>query len=365
MRGIVHGGDGVHVSFPFFPPSAILHVPNLQCRAPTTGGQYHWVSEFAPPSSQRFLSYLVGWLCVLGWQVGNVAVAFLTAQQIQGLIILNNLETYTPQRWHLTLLVIAIETVCQLLNTVWYRALPLLETLALILHLGGFFAVLGPLWASEGFRTRATSSLGEVFFTFTDGGGWGNTALSCLVGMVSPLFGLIGPDSAGHMAEELRNASKSLPRAMISTMLANGALGLVSIVTFCMTMGGDVEDVEDILATPTTQPFIQVFFNATGSKVGTTLMTCVMVVMAACGVVNNIATSSRQLWAFARDKGVPFSSWFANVHPGMGLPVNALVFSYGLAVALSLINIGSTIVSFFPPFFFLFLGSDAGEGVLT
>ena len=191
--------------------------------------------------------------------------------------------------------------------------------------------------------------------------------------MVSPLFGLIGPDSAGHMAEELRNASKSLPRAMISTMLANGALGLVSIVTFCMTMGGDVEDVEGILATPTTQPFIQVFFNATGSKVGTTLMTCVMVVMAACGVVNNIATSSRQLWAFARDKGVPFSSWFANVHPGMGLPVNALIFSYGLAVALSLINIGSTIVSFFPCFFLLFslLGVIPGrvyvprEGVLT
>jgi hypothetical protein len=29
-------------------------------RAPTSGGQYHWVSEFAPPSCQRFLSYIVG-----------------------------------------------------------------------------------------------------------------------------------------------------------------------------------------------------------------------------------------------------------------------------------------------------------------
>ncbi len=28
--------------------------------APTSGGMYHWVSEFAPPEYQRFLSYVTG-----------------------------------------------------------------------------------------------------------------------------------------------------------------------------------------------------------------------------------------------------------------------------------------------------------------
>jgi choline transport protein len=27
-----------------------------------------WVSEFAPRSQSRFLSYTVGWLAALGWQ---------------------------------------------------------------------------------------------------------------------------------------------------------------------------------------------------------------------------------------------------------------------------------------------------------
>lgn len=31
-------------------------------------GQYHWVSELAPPSIQRELSYGVGWLTAMGWQ---------------------------------------------------------------------------------------------------------------------------------------------------------------------------------------------------------------------------------------------------------------------------------------------------------
>lgn len=29
-------------------------------RAPTPGGQYHWVSEFAPPSAQKILSFITG-----------------------------------------------------------------------------------------------------------------------------------------------------------------------------------------------------------------------------------------------------------------------------------------------------------------
>jgi hypothetical protein len=36
--------------------------PSYICfsRAPTSGGQYHWVSEFAPPKYQKFLSYASG-----------------------------------------------------------------------------------------------------------------------------------------------------------------------------------------------------------------------------------------------------------------------------------------------------------------
>ncbi|KAK5651159.1 hypothetical protein OQA88_13206 [Cercophora sp. LCS_1] len=316
--------------------AAILSMAEMASMAPTTGGQYHWVSEFAPAEWQRFLSFVVGWLCVLGWQVGNAAISFLVAQQILGVVVLDTNEGYyVPERWHLTLVVVGIMTVCMLLNTVLYRALPVVEMVALVLHLAGFVAVLVPLWVT-GPRVQSAR---EVFFTFTDGGGWGNVGLSCLVGILSPIFSLIGPDSATHMAEELRDASKSLPRAMIATALVNGALGFVMVVTFCMVLG----DLDSVLQTPTTQPFIQVFYNAVGSRGGATVMTCIMIVMAACGVVNNIATSSRQLWAFARDQGMPFSGWFAKVHPRWGLPLNALGVSYVFAVLLSLINIGSTV----------------------
>jgi len=46
--------------------TVVLSMAEMASMAPTAGGQYHWVSEFAPKQYQKFLSYLVGWLCVLG-----------------------------------------------------------------------------------------------------------------------------------------------------------------------------------------------------------------------------------------------------------------------------------------------------------
>ncbi|KAK3389586.1 putative GABA permease [Podospora didyma] len=336
--GLVNGGTGgliwMYLGTFFGFTCVVVSMAEMASMAPTTGGQYHWVSEFAPASSQRFLSYLVGWLSVLGWQVGNVAIGFLVAQQIQGVVLLNH-ESYVPERWHLTLIVIAVETFCQVLNTTFYRQLPLLETLALLLHVAGFLIILIPLWVL-GPRAEDPSA---VFFTFTDGGGWGNTGLSCLIGILTPIFSLLGPDSATHMSEELRNASKSLPRAMIATMIANGVMGFVMLVTVCMVLG----DIQAVLATPTGQPFVHVFYNVVQSKSGASAMASILIIMSLVGNTNNIATSSRQLWAFARDKGVPYSDWLSAVHPRLDLPVNALIFSYVMAVLLSLINIGSTI----------------------
>lgn len=38
----------------------MLSLAEMASMCPTSGGQYHWVSEFAPPKYQRFLSYMTG-----------------------------------------------------------------------------------------------------------------------------------------------------------------------------------------------------------------------------------------------------------------------------------------------------------------
>lgn len=155
-------------------------------RAPTTGGQYHWVSEFSPRSCQKFLSYITGWLLVLGWQSGVAITAFQAGTITQGLLILNY-PSYVPERWHGTLLLIAVAGVGVAFNTLLIKKLPLIESVILLLHVGGFFAILIPLWA-----TSSPKPPSEVFFNFQDNGDWGSPVGACILGILSPMFSFMG-----------------------------------------------------------------------------------------------------------------------------------------------------------------------------
>lgn len=313
--------------------SVIASMAEMASMAPTSGGQYHWVSELAPKQHQQSLSYLVGWLCVLGWQTGIVSVAFLAANQIQGLVILNN-PNYVPERWHGTLIVIAVAGFSIVFNTLLARKLPLIEGIVLVLHVLGFFAIFITMWVL-GPRSPAK----EVFGGFQDNAGWGNVGLSVLVGQLSAIFSLLGSDAATHMSEELRDASHTLPRAMIWTAISNSILGFLMLVTFCICLG----DVDSAIMTPTGQPHIQVLYNVTQSLTATTVLASITTIMAVFGCINNVATCSRQLFAFARDQGVPFSLFLSYVRPGWDIPVNSVIVSFAITISLSLINIGSTV----------------------
>lgn len=96
---------------------------------------------------------------------------------------------------------------------------------------------------------------------------------------------------------------------MITSVVLNAVSGFAMLVTVCFTMG----DVQDILSTATGYPFIQVFYNATNSLPGTNAMTAIIILTLTASSITEVATASRQLWSFARDRGLPFSEFFGYV----------------------------------------------------
>ncbi|GIJ90310.1 hypothetical protein Asppvi_009264 [Aspergillus pseudoviridinutans] len=221
-----------------------------------------------------------------------------------GVVAINYPETYTYEPWHVTLLVIAVALIALLFNTLLAQKLPLIEGIILVIHCFGFFGILIPLWVLS---PRPAAS--EVFGSIEDRGGWGNNGLACLVGLVGPIYALIGPDSAVHMSEEIRDASRVLPLGMIWTLILNGSTGFVMIVTLAFCVG----DIDTVLKSQTGFAFIQVFLNSTGSVRAATGMTVVIMAMQFCAAISNVATTSRQVYAFARDKGLPFSNFLSKV----------------------------------------------------
>lgn len=246
---------------------------------------------------------MVGWLGVLGWQTAAATVSYLTAKQLQALIILWD-PSYMPLAWHGTLLIWGVLAVCLLFNTFFSKKLPLVEGVIVVLHVAGFFAVIIPLWVMGN-----RSNTGEMFTLFEDNMAWGSVPLSTMVGLTGAASCFVGIEAGAHMAEEVRDVAHVIPRAMMWTWLGNGLMGWIMAITFCFCVG----DTVSVLLTPLGSQQVQVFLNTTGSAAGATGLTCIMLVIGVFACVAVMATNSRQLFAFARDKGVPFSGIFSQV----------------------------------------------------
>lgn len=197
-------------------------------------------------------------------------------------------------------MIIAVAAVAILFNTFFAKKLPLIEGVILIIHVFGFFGILVPLWALS---TRQTPE--AVFTQFTNANGWPSQGLACLVGIIGPIYSLIGPDSAVHMAEEIRDASRVLPLGMMWTLILNGLTGLVMVITFAFCL----VDLDEAITPKYSYAYIDVFYNATRNKAGATVMACLIILMCLCSTISNVATASRQMFAFARDRGMPFSNF--------------------------------------------------------
>ncbi|KAF2716652.1 amino acid transporter [Polychaeton citri CBS 116435] len=300
--------------------------------APTAGGQYHWVSEFAPETFQKPLSFIVGWSCCLGWIAGIPACAQILAGLVQGMVILVYPDADVLRLWQTALMIFAVLVLAFAFNLYLAKYLPLAEGVVLVLHVVGFLAFLIVMWAITDHVDAK-----KVFTEFEDGGGWGNMGLSVLVGIGSPLWFFIGPDAGAHMSEELKDASLNLPRAMMWSMFFNGIMGILTLITFCFC----IPDVSKVIDTPTEQPVLQVIYNITGSYAAACVLGSVLAVLTFFGTVTNIAAASRQTWAFARDHGFPFSKRIMKVHSRKQQPLNALYLCAVVSFVLAAINFGS------------------------
>ncbi|KAI1981092.1 hypothetical protein LOZ55_000978 [Ophidiomyces ophidiicola] len=297
--------------------------------APISGGQYHWVSEFASPSCQKALSYFTGWMSVLAWQAGAASGPFLAGTLVQGLIVIN-LPDYEPVRWHGTLLVCAMAFLIYVFNVWFAQAMPMLQNVLFVVHVLTFMVIIIVLWTLAPLNTPQT-----VFTAFTDRGGWPSMGLSLMVGQISAIYGSLTSDAAAHMAEEVRDASRQVPLAMAWGYFINCIMALILLVTYLFAL----PSVEDAIRNPSIFPFLYVFGNAVSPTV-VTIITSLIFILVVSSNISFGAAASRQTFSFARDQGLPFAKWLAAVDKTKHLPTNAILFTCICTSLASLIYIG-------------------------
>ncbi|QGI83562.1 hypothetical protein CEK25_010291 [Fusarium fujikuroi] len=246
------------------------------------------VAMMAPRSCSKFLSHLTGMLTVGGWQGSVSSSALLTGNMILGMATLNYPD-FQPELWQGTLLFWAIFGFAVFINTLVSSVLPKFEGLILILHILGFFAILIPL-----------------------------------------------------MSEETVNPSVVVPTSILLSLCINGACGFAMVIAMVFCMG----NLDDAMASGPGMlgfPYMYIFKQATNSRAGATVMSAIIVLLAACATVGMLASTSRVFWSFARDRGLPGWRTLSKVSDRTTVPVYSVLCTAVISILLSLINIGSPV----------------------
>ena len=112
--------------------------------------------------------------------------------------------------------------------------------------------------------------------------------------------------SSQSLAEEVEDASLVVPRCMWWAYVLNVAMGFIMLITmlFCT---GDLAD-----AISSSDPYINLVKNMGKTSIAI-LLSVILFLLIFSGNITALATTSREVWAFSRDRGFPFSNWISRV----------------------------------------------------
>jgi amino acid transporter len=182
----------------------------------------------------------------------------------------------------------------------------------LILWIHGFHHGLGFLFDSKGAAHTATNGYGLDFH-----GHWLTGA--ALIAVLAPVYIFYGFESAGDIAEETKDASRQIPRAMRHALIWGGVASLVLTAGLLLAMPENNPVAATVKGGGV--PFI---LGQLSEGMQDFLLCLIIFAFFSCGTSIQGA-ASRLMFSFARDGALPGSRSISKVHERFRTPVNALI----------------------------------------
>ncbi|HEY7376098.1 MAG TPA: amino acid permease [Polyangia bacterium] len=181
-------------------------------------------------------------------------------------------------------------------------------------------------------------ALGRLF-TFTDYGGaaggkvWPASRglpIMTLLALMWPLYTITGFDASAHTSEETVQAARNVPKGMLRSVYLSGLVGWVMVASFVLAM-------PDVAAAAShgDSVFAWLMGAVVPGVAGRALWVGIVVGNYLCGLACMTSTS-RMMYAFARDGGLPGSRWLRSVSPRWRTPVPAIWTTAALALVSTL-----------------------------
>lgn len=311
---------------------AVAYSMAEMCSAyPVAGGQYSWVAILAPRQWARGLSYICGWFMLTGMLAMGAVNNFVTANFVLGISTFQH-PGYTIKRWHTVLAAYLVCLMATCLNIWLPHLLDRISRGVLLLNIFSFVTIVVTILACNNHKQPASF----VFKDFQNFTGF-NNSYAAILGILQSAFGMCCYDAPAHMTEEMKNARKDAPKAIVLAVYIGAITGFIFLVTLCFCIG----DIETTATTPTGLPILQIFYDSTHSIHGASALAALFPLLGVFCAFSLMAEGSRVIFAFARDNGLPFSSLLNKVEPKKKVPVYAILVAATVQLALNSIYFGT------------------------
>lgn len=239
---------------------------------------------------------------------------------------------YTIERWHTVLVTYLICSLATLSNIFLPHLLNRISKAILLWNICSFFVCFITILATNDHKQSASF----VFSDFQNSTGF-NKSYTAILGILQSAFGMCCYDAPAHMTEEIKDARKQAPRAIVMSVWLGFVTGFVFLISLCFCMGS----IEETAASPTGVPVIAIFYNSTGSIGGATALASLITVIVLVCANSLMAEGGRAVYAFARDQGLPCSGIISRVDSKLHVPVYAILVTGVVQAAFNSIYFGT------------------------
>jgi amino acid permease (GABA permease) len=309
-------------------------VAELVSAYPTCGGLYYTVSRLAPKEWVPSISWIVGWINLLGQVAGVASSEYGSAQLLLAAVSMGRDFKWLPTTDQTVGVMAGLTVLCGLINSLSTYWMEKMTKTYVIFH----FAILLSCSVALLAKTKNKHDATYVFTNVEDASGWTPIGWSFLFGFLSVSWTMTDYDATAHITEEINEPEIKAPWAISLAMAFTYVLGWLFNIVLCFCMG----DPAEILASPIYQPVAQIFYNSLGKGAGIFFTVAAFIILQFVCFTATQALA-RTVFAFSRDRLIPFSHIWTKVNRFTGTPLYAVWISVFWCIAINLIALGSYI----------------------
>ena len=327
------GGAAAGVVWPIgcaFSLVVALCMAQVASAFPTAGGLYHWSSILGG----KGWGWATAWLNLLG-------LIFVTAAVnvgAYGLFInfIGPMLGWDPTQFGVEEQIIGVGLIMisqALFNHLGIRVTTLLTDFSgYLIFVVAALLTLAMLFAAPSLEPSRLFEFGN-FSGSVGGDVWPESSSPfgmVLLGLLWPIYTITGFDASAHTSEETVQAARNVPRGILRSVWMSGLFGWFMVATFVLAMPSVADG-----AKQGANVFPWLMEQVLPGSVGKLLWLGIVLSNYLCGLAC-VTSTSRMMYAFARDGGLPCSNLLRQVSPTRKTPARAIWVTAALALASTL-----------------------------